>query len=142
MTFPPEPSSTVTPVQQNLLRIASERPTRIEGITPIHGTRRICHYFTNYGRCFYEEQTNRQCRYEHRIAPVCTDGDDCLRTKCMYTHPNLARQNRSFLDQKVSNTSQTVQEILRERRNPWTTRPISQSTLSPNSRSQSRPRTH
>ena len=93
-----------------------------------------------YGRGFYELQTNRQCRYEHRIAPVCTDGTDCSRTKCMYTHPNLARQNRSFLDHKALNTSQTVQENLRARRNPWTARPISQSTQSPSSRS--RPRTH
>ena len=69
--------------------------------------RRICHYYTNYGYCPYEEQTKRTCRYEHRTAPMCNDGDACTRAKCMYTHPNLSDQaGESFLDRHQPSISQ------------------------------------
>ena len=55
---------------------------------------RYCHYFSNWGRCDYEEKTGNKCKFEHGAAPMCNNGINCSRSKCMYSHPN---PNSSFL---------------------------------------------
>ena len=95
--IPHRKSETENIINRNLIRLASSnsfQPTRSHNSE----NRRFCHYYTNFGYCHYEEQTNRRCRYEHKIAPMCSDGDDCTRTKCMYSHPNKdAQPENSFL---------------------------------------------
>ena len=57
-----------------------------------------CHYFSNYGRCLYEESSKNKCRFEHKVnAPLCKSGTSCNRHKCMYKHPTSATGNSSFL---------------------------------------------
>ena len=67
-----------------------------------------CHYFSNYGRCSYEERTGLSCKYEHKKnAPVCHDGISCSRIKCMFKHPNSAAMKTSFLDRNIPSTQPT-----------------------------------
>ena len=72
-----------------------------------------CHYFSNTGRCPYEERTGATCRFEHKDAPMCSKGMSCNRAKCMFKHPNLAGQSPQsphFLDRH----SGPIHQI-----NPW-----------------------
>ena len=80
----------------NLQPTASLTPTDRPSETPENSTERnfterilYCHYFSNYGRCNFEERTGSKCRFEHRAAPVCQSGTSCKRSKCMYKHPNV-----------------------------------------------------
>ena len=66
---------------------------------PQSGRPMYCHYFSNYGKCNFEERTGGKCRYEHKDAPICQSGMSCSRSKCMYKHPNMAGRRTSFLDQ-------------------------------------------
>ena len=50
---------------------------------------RYCHYFVNKGRCDFEERTGSQCKFEHKMAPMCNSGMSCTRHKCMFSHPNV-----------------------------------------------------
>ena len=49
-----------------------------------------CHYFSNLGKCLYEERTGNSCRFVHKPAPLCQSGTSCMRSKCMFTHPNMS----------------------------------------------------
>ena len=83
---PPTASSTIT------------QPRRSEN----EGGRILyCHYFSNFGKCLFEEKTGAACRFEHKAAPVCQSGTACKRTKCMYKHPNTdgVSMKNPFLDQ-------------------------------------------
>ena len=72
---------------------------------------RYCHYFSNIGRCLYEERTGGTCRFSHKQAPMCQRRAACTRNKCMYKHPNVAgRRDSPFLDQR-SGMPQNI--------NPW-----------------------
>ena len=99
------------------------------------GRTMYCHYFSNYGKCHYEERTKRKCKYEHaKKVPVCLKGTSCSRPKCMYSHLNLDGRNSTFLGKKKT-VSQPVfldQQTL----NPWqkTASPpvvMNQQTLNP-----------
>ena len=75
-----------------------------------------CHYFSNLGKCTYEERTGATCRFVHEEAPMCQSGLACNRAKCMYKHPNMAGRKNNFLDQSTAfpqpmNPWQTM--------NPW-----------------------
>ena len=48
---------------------------------------RFCHYFVNFGKCEYEERNGTKCKFIHRMSPMCKNGINCNRSKCMYTHP-------------------------------------------------------
>ena len=52
-----------------------------------------CHYFSNFGKCFFEERTGNVCRFEHENAPLCQSGTSCRRSKCMYKHPSAPGRN-------------------------------------------------
>ena len=66
---------------------------------------RYCHYFSNLGRCQYEERTKNQCRFTHDPAvPMCSSGISCTRNKCMYKHPR-ARGNPAFLGNNYNNSA-------------------------------------
>ena len=89
------------------------------------GTKRAlyCHYFSNYGKCYYEEKTGRTCKFQHTNAPMCQNGMACQRSKCMYKHPNMeATQAQNFLDQNhTMPRSVTPWQIQMPMINPWLT---------------------
>ena len=81
-----------------------------------------CHYFTNYGKCFFEEKTGNRCRFEHKTAPMCQRGAACNRTKCMFTHPNLEGRNYHFLGRSGSMNNVNPwgqQQMMSPFMNPW-----------------------
>ena len=82
---PAEPTQ-VVPEKNN---VQTERP-------------KYCHYFSNIGKCIFEERTGGTCKFSHGDAPMCQRGASCTREKCMYKHPNLSgmRNSSSFLDQR------------------------------------------
>ena len=45
-----------------------------------------CHYFSNYGKCTYEEKSGNPCKFSHEKAPQCSFNERCNREKCMYSH--------------------------------------------------------
>ena len=63
--------------------------------------KRYCHYYVNYGRCNFEERTRRKCQYLHEAAPLCRNGMNCRRDKCMYTHPK-PQSHQNFLSSQSS----------------------------------------
>ena len=101
-----------------------QQPSRAPGREP---RTLYCHYFSNYGRCLYEEKTGNKCKFEHGAAPVCQSGASCSRSKCMYKHPNLAgrkitnsqspflyQENRPFLHNQTPHNYHPMQMM-----NPW-----------------------
>ena len=59
-------------------------------------SRQYCHYWNNYGSCNFQEQTGRECKYEHAKAPQCKYQADCDRKKGTFSHSN---QNMNFVGQ-------------------------------------------
>ena len=45
-----------------------------------------CHFFNNAGRCIFEERFGKQCKFAHKLAPICNFDRQCDRPKCMYRH--------------------------------------------------------
>ena len=85
------------------------------------GTKRAlyCHYFSNYGKCLFEERTGGTCKFLHKAAPMCQNGVSCQRSKCMYKHPNM-----NFLDQRQSlprSVSPWQMQMPVPMMNPWMT---------------------
>ena len=60
-----------------------------------------CHFFSNYGRCHFEEETGRKCKFSHIKAPVCSYNGHCDRKKCMFS--NTKRNNDVHRGQNPSN---------------------------------------
>ena len=81
----PSPESSQSPPEKN--DPMAERP-------------RFCHYYSNFGKCVYEERTGNTCRFLHAEAPMCQRGTSCTRNKCMYKHPIIAGRRDSFLDRR------------------------------------------
>ena len=72
-----------------------------------------CHFYSNLGKCVFEERTGAKCKFEHKEAPMCPFGTSCGRNKCMYKHPNMAgrrNMNPNFLEQNSGYNHQM---------NPW-----------------------
>ena len=74
-----------------------------------------CHFFTNYGRCAFEEKTGKSCKFLHKKAPMCKNGTSCTRIKCMFTHPNTFGRNGPFLEKE---TNQTWPQMINPFQNP------------------------
>ena len=63
-----------------------------------------CHFYSNYGKCNYEEKTKRQCRFEHSSkVPMCSNGISCTRQRCMYKHPK-PQGRTGFLGMQAGNS--------------------------------------
>jgi hypothetical protein len=80
-----------------------------------------CHYFSNFGKCMFEERTGYTCKLEHKAAPVCQNGMACQRSKCMFTHPNVggvSMRRNPFLDQNKS-LNQNFNPWQMQMMNPW-----------------------
>ena len=76
-------------------KTSSELPANENKIN--RGRVRYCHYFSNFGKCTYEENSEKTCRFEHsKSPPMCQSGTSCSRPKCMYKHPTIPKSS-SFL---------------------------------------------
>ena len=112
----PKPSqSTVNERLQNIARnnpIGHHKPDAI-------GSPQYCHFFTNYGRCPFEEKTGKRCKFLHKTAPMCKNGTSCTRTKCMFTHPNTYGRNGPFLGKEsYFQNNQTWPQMINPFSNP------------------------
>ena len=132
----PKPSSapgTATSINERLERLSrNENPSNHQ---PTYSNQQFCHYFTNFGKCFYEEKTGRKCRFEHTVAPMCQSGIACSRPKCMYTHPNMDGRNEAFLGRSsgMQNAAPWPQ-MMNQFMNPWkflSMNPFQQQTMNP-----------
>ena len=88
---PPPPSRTSTSPQSSEANTRSHEVMRTQG-----GRIMYCHYYSNYGKCLFEEKTGQTCKFAHKNAPICQNGTSCTRNKCMFKHPNTPGRN-SFL---------------------------------------------
>ena len=96
------------------------KPSHHSG-TPTEQRRTLyCHYFSNFGKCMFEERTGKTCRFEHKTAPVCQSGMACQRSKCMYTHPNVGgiSMRNPFLEQNNS-FPHNINPWQTQMMNPW-----------------------
>ena len=88
-----------------------------KGSNPTSDRPRYCHYFSNIGKCIFEERTGGTCKFLHENAPMCQRGVACTRNKCMYKHPNGPRRRESpFLDQRAGMVRNLNPWIMM---NPW-----------------------
>ena len=92
----PGPSTAQLSVNERLQNLAKNNPTTRPN-PDVNGQPQYCHFFTNYGRCNFEEKTGKRCKFLHKTAPMCKKGLSCTRTRCMFTHPNTGGQNSPFL---------------------------------------------
>ena len=111
---PPTPSSTGPPASSST---ANPPPSKAVKEKSQSGRTMYCHYFSNLGKCLFEERTGNSCRFEHKPAPLCQSGTSCMRSKCMFTHPNMAGRN-TFLAQS---TAQPMNINPWQTMNPWWT---------------------
>ena len=110
--FPPPPSS--------------QTPPSTESTTP-SGRARYCYYFVNTGRCRFEENTGKQCKFEHKQAPMCRSGINCTRPKCMFSHPKINGNSHFLGNMRPPTTFMPWQMI-----NPWIPGPQTQYQLQSN----------
>ena len=100
---PPQDRPQSSSINERLQDIAMNNPVDEEVQSQPRRSVQYCHFFTNFGKCVFEEKTGQRCKFVHRIAPVCRSGTACTRPKCMYTHPNMGgRMNTNFLEQAPS----------------------------------------
>ena len=92
------PSSTASPPASSS---NSNQRTHAEQEKSESGRTLYCHYYSNLGKCLYEERSGNSCRFVHKQAPLCQSGTSCMRSKCMYTHPNMSGRN-TFLAQSTA----------------------------------------
>ena len=45
-----------------------------------------CHFYSNFGKCMFEETTGNRCKFSHQKAPTCNYDGKCNRKKCMFSH--------------------------------------------------------
>ena len=62
-----------------------------------------CHFFSNYGRCIFEEKSGRKCRFSHLKAPTCVFDGRCNRQKCMFSH---FKENSSVYRNNMNHNNQ------------------------------------
>ena len=62
-SLPPDTASTTTTTENQRFQ-----PERIQ----------YCHYFSNFGKCHFEERTGTPCRFVHGSAPICQSGTACM----------------------------------------------------------------
>ena len=61
-----EPPPQRNSVNQRLKELAQQNPVPDD---EQRRSPRHCHYFSNYGKCLYEERTERRCKFDHKKAP-------------------------------------------------------------------------
>ena len=57
------------------------------------GRKMYCHFYSNFGKCLFEDRTGKTCKFLHENAPNCHNGMACNRHKCMFKHPQTSRNN-------------------------------------------------
>ena len=53
-----------------------------------------CHFFSNFGKCNFEDKNGRKCKFSHEKAPLCNFDGKCNRQKCMYAHSRANQQQK------------------------------------------------
>ena len=101
----------------------AEPPPQNENIETDAYKGRYCHYFSNYGKCRFEERTGERCKFEHKQAPMCNSGASCTRPKCMFSHPKKignqnSQNNNNFLGQMI-NPWGMLNPWMNQAPNPW-----------------------
>ena len=89
-------------------------------------TEKLCHFFTNTGRCNFEERTGRKCKFTHKqqstprsyspSVKMCRFGINCSKPRCSFSHPQLRSPNRSHSRGPFLENIQNQQMYM----NPWT----------------------
>lgn len=112
---PNPPSQAPIGARKSPLPPASESPPKFNNENTKNKTERtmFCHFFSNLGKCVFEEKTGRKCKFVHGDAPVCHNGSSCTRNKCMFKHPNLAGR-KTFLGRQVPQSMNPWMMM-----NPW-----------------------
>ena len=79
------------------------------------------HFFSKFGKCFFEERTGAPCRFVHQPAPLCQSGTACRRNRCMYTHPNMAGRNNFLGKNTTPQMNMNPWPMMQQMnfRNPW-----------------------
>ena len=75
-------------------KVPHKAPTFTNNLREKSQTTRFCHYFSNFGRCKFEEETGRKCKFIHKKAPTCKFDGRCNREKCMFSHTQNRGQPR------------------------------------------------
>ena len=128
---PTPPSTTTNEGLQNLAKNNSTENNQGDNNAHHRENIKYCHFYTNYGKCQYEEKTGLHCRFEHKSAPMCRAGMACTRHKCMYTHPNPGGRRNTFLGDPPSHQMrpspwQQMTNTMHPMMNPWTFMPMAQ----------------
>ena len=79
---------------------APKRATNEDDVEENNEPDNFCHFYNNYRRCTFEENTGKQCKFVHRRAPVCDFDGQCGRSKCMFQHKNQSIGRDDFLGPK------------------------------------------
>ena len=74
-----------------------------------------CHFYNNYSKCLFEENTGRKCKYAHKKAPICSYDGNCERSKCMFQHREQSGKRSDFLGSRKANFQPPNQFNF----NPW-----------------------
>ena len=88
-----------------------------------------CHYFSNFGKCLFEERNGTPCRFVHGSAPICQSGTACMRPRCMYTHPNMSGRSNFLAKNTAPNMNINPWQIQRQMMNPWWAQNMQQMNL-------------
>ena len=119
----PRPPASTPPTPTNLKENANVNQTHPkENMNKSEERKSLyCHYFSNYGKCLFEERTGGTCKFQHKSAPMCKNGMSCQRSKCMYKHPNYeGRQtNQTFLEQSQFPQRNFCPPWQLQMMNPW-----------------------
>ena len=124
----PKKSPPSSSLNERLQNLAMNNPTGRGEQTQVRGSTKYCHFFSNFGKCHFEERTGYPCKFVHKVAPVCRSGTACTRSKCMYTHPNMGGrglinpflgQNSNYQRNNLPWQQMMNQENLRPLVNPW-----------------------
>ena len=67
-----------------------------------------CSFFNNGGKCTIAERLGRECRFIHKLAPMCNFDTQCVRPRCMFRHTH--RQG-GFLGQRQQTFQQGQQNF-------------------------------
>ena len=85
-----------------------------ENIEPMDN---FCHFFNNYKKCLFEENTGKKCKFAHRKAPLCDFDGQCGRSKCMFRHTRQTTNKVNFLGQRNTNFLPQMERDWNP--NPW-----------------------
>lgn len=78
-----------------------------------------CHYFSNFGKCTFEERSGRKCKFTHEKAPMCTFDRKCNRQKCMFTHSKPDHKQAQYPQYPPHQNSPFLDQGTQYPTNPW-----------------------